>query len=1139
MPDVSRVPFRFDCQGGLDLVHPIDRMPPGHYPYLFNVRVIQEGRIEGRPGYSEQIVLQDQPNSIRRLNDPSKQLSGAGYIYVGGGGTKLYSGIEGVYLPRDTGYSGLPLSLIPFRPEQSPQAWMYVYDKNKLAKVRPDNTVRAIGVAPPSIEPYIDYGVPADVMITAGQSAAGWAATGDASAPVQQDRTSGSTPSIVTILYNDGTSGWCCINPNITQPFWMGDRMKVILNPGGLNEEIVTVRNILNAIPDTTIAAIQYDMGTDGFFSAVLTSSASGLQRNSLIQIDAEVIRVLAVIPEPLGSGYSIRGFSGASHTAGAVVTGLISWYCYTNVQHLSGELVRSQYVHLTQASAGTGAVHIAFNTDVSSASGRPVDPANDYLHISIFLDNPHNLTSVKLLLSLDQTPNYNFDNPGNSYIWTLTQTQLNAQGASDNSWVEVVVPISEAIRSGSDSSRSLATVSGLAIQVVSTGACNWGFDWWYLFGTYGPVVQPNAPTGLAYLTRFRDSTTGAHSVPGPFTRYELFPLREAVLVTPATTTQSGVDSIDIYRLGGTVSSPLYVGTLFNDTSTPRTYLDGLPDTAVLATNQTPDTGALQPWPLLVAPWQGEVMVIGTSVIWVSGTKFSTALVGGSVILINGTAYQTYGQPRSDEFLEITKDAGFLASANFQVASPTLAGQPLPYAFGPLEGPFAPVILALGDPLNAGTLYWTNFSDADGASDQNTAELESPSEDLVSGDVWNGLALVGTEQRLFCVRYSYLSGAGSSPFQWSEVKVPSGIWSRWACCSCPLGLAYLGRDGIYIATDAGGVSITDGTLYPLFPHDGQPAKPVNSGSNIILPVDMSLSNNLRLTYCDESLRFSYVDTGGNWNTLIYEISKKRWFLNHYANAINLHYLEEEVSAVPRRQEILMMSMETNSFMRSGGSTDNNAPIDSIALTPSIDEGDERAQKLYVDAMVQADGGGTLQWAATYDNAQSFSAVLDVPMIGAIGQFLQNIASLSDLTLHRNVGAKFAWTGGPDGPKLYAWEISGFRQPYLSAHFVTQFFAFSFPGWKHMRRMFPALISNGPVVFTVKCQDGRTFTYEIPSTGGQFKILPQMMDQNIKDLAFALELDGGRLKFAFFPSDFTLEVKEWTEETYIKLAVFNA
>ena len=1139
MPDIQRLPIRMNVGTGLDLVHPLDRMPDGSFPYLLNARVVEEGRIDGRPGYSSIMQLSDPPNSVRRLNDPSLVYSPAGYIYVGGGGTKLYAGTESAYAVVDTGYSGNPLSLIPFKPDSAPESWMYVYDSRKMVKVSPAGVIRGIGVAPPTTAPGVEYGVPATVDITTGQATAGWAATGIDTGPTLGDRTNTSAPTISSILYNSGTTGWCCIYPVLTQPFWVGNRMKVILNAGGGNAETVVVRETHSAISTTTVASILYDSGVTGKCSIVLTGSPVGLSRNSLIQIGTEIVRVLEVNLSPDGSAYSIRCSTVSTHAALDAVTGMVSWYVYTALQHVATESITSSYLAFSHSASGVGGGTKALTLDAAVAGGRPIDPANDYLHIGVFLQNPLNVTTLQVLINLDLVPNYSFSTPGNSYVFTLSQADL---GSGDDSWVDIVVPISSATRTGNDLTKTLATVTGVAVQMTTTGACAWGIDWLYLFGTYGPTVQPNSPVGLQFQSRFRDFTTGAKSVPGPLTRAQMFPLRESVIITPQTTTVAGVDTIDIYGMGGTISSPLFLSSVVNTPSSPVSYTDTLPDTVILETNQPPDLTVLQPWPTLYPPMTGTGTVSGTTVV-VTGFTLPANLVGNTAVFINGAVFLTHGQPRSPNTLELILDAGSLVGATISIPSPTVAATCLPFAFGALEGPFAPVVFALGDPNNGGTLYYSNFSDADSSSDVNTLDITTPSDSLVSGAIWQGMAFAGNRDTIICIRFSYLTtiGASNSPaFQWTKVSTPSGMWSRWSCCNFPLGVAYLGRDGLYVATDSGGVNITDANLYPLFPHDGQPAKSVVRGRHIIYPVDMTALTSLRLTYCDESLRFSYKDTNGTYNTLMFEIYKKRWILNIYASEIGMHYLVEAQDSSPNRQEILMLGIDSNNIKLSGGDTDDQADIQTVVLTPSMDGGDQRSQKLYVDSMTQAGGTGVIILDSTYDNAQSYSPDLSIDTVGSIQQYLQNIASLADLSLHKNIGAEFSWVGGPDGPTLYAWEISGYLQPYLSAFFVTQFISFSFPGWKHMRRSFPAIISNDPVLMTIKCQDGRTYgPYTIPSTGGQFRVLPQMLDCGIKDLAFAIQLDGGGNLFALFPQDFTLEVKQWNEESYINLAVFKS
>ena len=142
----------------------------------------------------------------------------------------------------------------------------------------------------------------------------------------------------------------------------------------------------------------------------------------------------------------------------------------------------------------------------------------------------------------------------------------------------------------------------------------------------------------------------------------------------------------------------------------------------------------------------------------------------------------------------------------------------------------------------------------------------------------------------------------------------------------------MGRDGIYVATDGQSVNITDEKLYPMFQHDGAPAIPVVRGGETIYPVDMTQPKYLRMSYCDECLRFSYVDTNGTFHTLRYEIYKKRWFLDTHADSILLNYLIEATSNLPTDQEILQLAKD-NRVMLSGGDTDNGAAITSLVLTP--------------------------------------------------------------------------------------------------------------------------------------------------------------------------------------------------------------
>lgn len=273
------------------------------------------------------------------------------------------------------------------------------------------------------------------------------------------------------------------------------------------------------------------------------------------------------------------------------------------------------------------------------------------------------------------------------------------------------------------------------------------------------------------------------------------------------------------------------------------------------------------------------------------------------------------------------------------------------------------------------------------------------------------------------------------------------------------------------------------------------------------------------------------------HTLRYQIPQKRWFPHAYADRMIFHYLDE-INDFYGIQYLLMLS-GSHTIWESLGNLDNQTPITWIATTPANDGGDERLQKLFVDQMFDVDGSGPIQAYIQYNNQTINGPSLTVTPVGTRAQFLENISSLADLGLYRNISTTFSATGGPDGPRLYAAEPSGFAQPYISRFFVTQYINFAYPGWKAARRFYPALISNFDVLMTIKTQDDRVYgPYTIPSTGGQFRIIPMILNHGVKDLAFAIQLDGQNHDFAFFPQEWVIEVKGWADPEFIDLAVFR-
>ena len=168
---------RFILTGGMNLVKPPDLLTEGEYCYLQNVRRQLNGRISGRPTSSSALfTLPSAPNTIVRMNDTSPNGPVAGYVHLIG--TK----IAPAHIPippvpaslycdgteAASGFSGDPLAILPFGPNQSVQPWAYVGDSSQsvtiaatgqsctgMVKVRSDGLTYKTGIEEPQVPPVV------------------------------------------------------------------------------------------------------------------------------------------------------------------------------------------------------------------------------------------------------------------------------------------------------------------------------------------------------------------------------------------------------------------------------------------------------------------------------------------------------------------------------------------------------------------------------------------------------------------------------------------------------------------------------------------------------------------------------------------------------------------------------------------------------------------------------------------------------------------------------------------------------------------------------------------------------------------------------------------------------------------------
>lgn len=148
---------------GLDLQSALDFVSPNAARRLTNLTRLETGGITARPGLTSITTLLTAPHSIVRLNDPTLTLFSddglrpRGVRIIGVESTlRMVNGVGGgaTVTTVDTGYSGSPLTFLPYRPTNSGTPWLYISDTTQMRKVRPLTPTTALALPlglPPAV----------------------------------------------------------------------------------------------------------------------------------------------------------------------------------------------------------------------------------------------------------------------------------------------------------------------------------------------------------------------------------------------------------------------------------------------------------------------------------------------------------------------------------------------------------------------------------------------------------------------------------------------------------------------------------------------------------------------------------------------------------------------------------------------------------------------------------------------------------------------------------------------------------------------------------------------------------------------------------------------------------------------------
>lgn len=922
---MAKQPYQRESNGsrmafhGMNTVQPPDMLPPGKYPYAQNVRAYLGDRVTGRATQDSSVLnLPTGVHSVRRLNDSTPAGPLAGFILVAGASTNLYANATQV----DSGLSGNPISLVPFRPATSVQPWMYVGDSLKMDKVRSDGTRYAMGIAEPQSAPVIT-GTPISniVSLLGPVTVYVWNAANGEPSPT-----------------NGNTFFWR--NPTDTAgrgPIETIATAALVTSGNSLSFDEGVSPAGSYAIP-VKWAQYTIDSGTVNT-NGVDVTWVSGDQFTNIVAgqkvIIAAVQYTVAAAPAPTNTTFSLTSSAGVQtgvNYYASVPDGTVPLYQPALASQgyvFNAAILATLYI----PTAGNHTISVDFVNDIIYGIGNSGTGKATWTMNAPGSNAGQTKTVVNAYPLLPRTMNID----GNGYSYGTGSVVVNFSAAGN-------YPIEINWNYGNTQHASPARILWLHVDGVAV------------------TPLPATPiTAAQYRYTYRSSATGATSNPSPPSPIQVLAVvANSVTATPSTDPQ--VDKIDFYRDDQGLQNFTYVGTGPNSSAA---FSDALLDTDI-ANNPILEFDNYQPFPSIDLPRKGVVNVSGGVATWVSGDKFNVRWLPGTVIIVGTVAYTLDKRPTSDTSLTasnvenqggievvvpLTDGSGF----TYEIAEPILAAQPLPYLWGPTDN--VSFFFGVGDPLRPGTLYWCKGNNPDAAPDTNQQDVTSPSEPLQNGCIVNGIGLVLSTERGFLIYPNFFNALatvqGTIGATWTiqESISTRGLYIPTALTTDGGGNVFFrAKDGVYISPGGqGSKSITDEDLYNLFPHEGRIPQPVTRGGYTVYPPDDTKPQYQSMACANGYIYYDYVDANGFFRTLVYDIQAKGWVVDQYQYPAKIHVLEEGAGV---NGTLTGCSDGSVRPLTNTGAESQCA----ILLTRCENGGDTRTQKHWGDLYIEVDSG---------------------------------------------------------------------------------------------------------------------------------------------------------------------------------------
>ena len=1086
--------FRFKF-GGMNTHMPPDALSPDKYPIAQNIRSYVDQSVRTRPG---------QALRFNTGGNPITSMRTYGAIFTDDLPRILAVDTLGrVYLDTSTqvgtvGSGSQGVTMLPFRPSQSPNPYMYVASAkayNKYSAPNASNTVteNLVGIAEPQSPP--DATINSLIGVQYNPVASNYTHGGTAGGASNGVRVSDTTGVVFQDLVD--TSSIFSVQVSSTEQY---QRYMDLF----INSYPFIVQDVFPALTQSfAIESIYYfETGANTGHCIIVPANLGGdaesgeesistpqllvsLRRGAIIQVGAELCYVWSTSIGPNGT-ISIETSTANTHTTADMLTSVsaIQVEAYTGFSPIAGQAISSADVSY--------AIGSEFGTQTFTLSASPFvidNPSfgevgtalqvDDYISIGLNVDNLSNLVEVKFLIDVGDgsfTENFYYYTIRASDIaeavannvtqlsaaQTVTQRsivdeensiQSGGQGVTyagsqtvpgSGQWSQIFFPIREMTRVGGDTTKSLQTANAIqflwnvlpnTLNVKTSGVI-------FLGGSQPDVGDVGIP--YLYRIRGRSSITGIVSNPSPATRYGVNPRREQVIVVTNIpfAYDPQVDTIEVFRYGGTVTSWRYIGQVAVGTPT---FLDNYDDASAQGGDEL-DFDNFQPWPSIDLPLNATANVTGTAAVVTIPTA-SLATVGnylpGNLVRIGDqNVYTLWTRPTligaNNYLFQFEENAGFGTNLPVVIYEPILANQFLPYMFGPDANG---VVFACGDPLRPGTLYYSKPNNPDSAPDTNNTELCPPSEPLLGGDTLDGLAFVASPERWWAL-YPQSSNE-EQPYAAVEQPVSRGLAAPFGKHCDGQDIYFWAKDGIW-AVKRG--SLTDADLFNLFPRDGVIGKVVTYNGVTIQPPDYTRAATFRMEAFNGYIYATYQDSTGDYHTLTCDLRGQlpMWSVDAYTPAATgFCHPDQQASTLlttaARYDELYISNVAGQVSSQTDGVNDLGGPIACIVATFEFGAGDIRTDDQYGD--IYLDSQPAASGAPLILAPLSLGAPTAPPQTIPVAAVRGNLpVSLGGEILSHFLGVMFTWTD--DYTKqtvptiLYAWQPSVIPKPETIADRYT-------------------------------------------------------------------------------------------------------